>query len=132
MPVTGSTNLIASMSIAGIPPFNGFWSKLLIIVAAVQAGRYGYAFWAVLASVLTLASFMKVMKYAYYGSLNEKWQKVKEVPVFMKAGMIILAIVCIVAGALLMPEIRQKFLLNASDVLLQGVRYSVTLLKGMQ
>jgi len=62
MPITGATSLVASMSIAGIPPFNGFWSKLIIIIACVQANRLGYAFWAVLASILTLASFMKVMK----------------------------------------------------------------------
>jgi len=87
MPVTGSTSFIASMSIAGIPPFNGFWSKLIIIIAAVEAGRYGYAVWAVIASVLTLASFMKVMKYAFLGTLRAKWENVKEVPFFMQISM---------------------------------------------
>jgi len=87
MPITGTTSLVASMSIAGIPPFNGFWSKLIIIIACVQANRLGYAFWAVLASILTLASFMKVMKYAFFGKLREKWNKVEEVPVFMKLAM---------------------------------------------
>ena len=88
MPVTEGTSLIASMSIAGIPPFNGFWSKLIIIVACVQADRPVYAFWAVLASVLTLASFMKVMKYAFFDKMKEKWEKVKEVPAFMKLAMV--------------------------------------------
>ena len=39
MPVTGSTNFIGILSISGIPPFSGFWSKLLIILAAVAAGH---------------------------------------------------------------------------------------------
>ena len=131
MPVTGSTNLIASMSIAGIPPFNGFWSKLIIIVAAVRSGHNGYAFWAVLASILTLASFMKVMKYAYYGKLRERWNKVREVPIFMKLGMIILALICIGGGLLLIPEAKSDFLINATNVVSEGIGYGIMILKGL-
>ncbi|MGB2661887.1 MAG: proton-conducting transporter membrane subunit [Candidatus Omnitrophota bacterium] len=131
MPVTGTTSLVASMSIAGIPPFNGFWSKLIIIIAAVQAGRYGYAFWAVLASVLTLASFMKVMKYAFFDRLKEKWSQVKEVPLFMKLSMGTLAVICLVGGILLLTGINEFFVGSASQVLLEGVKYAVLVFKGI-
>ncbi|NQT90619.1 MAG: NADH/ubiquinone/plastoquinone (complex I) [Candidatus Omnitrophica bacterium] len=131
MPVTSGTSLIASMSIAGIPPFNGFWSKLLIIIAAVQARHYGYASWAVIGSILTLASFTKVMKYAYYGKLREKWNRVKEVPIFMKLGMMMLAFICLVGGILLIASINGVFLSRASDVLLGGVNYATTILRGV-
>ncbi len=131
MPVTSGTSLIASMSIAGIPPFNGFWSKLIIILAAVQAGRYGYAFWAVLASILTLASFMKVMKYAFYGKLKAKHNNIKEVPGFMRMGMLILALVCIVGGILLAPGYK-AFLGNAQDMLLVGRDYAGLVLEGIK
>ncbi|MCG2821771.1 MAG: monovalent cation/H+ antiporter subunit D family protein, partial [Candidatus Atribacteria bacterium] len=132
MPITGATSLIASMSIAGIPPFNGFWSKLIIIIAAVQANRLGYAFWAVLASILTLASFTKVMKYAFFGKLRDKWNKVEEVPVFMKFAMIILALICVVGGVLLIFNINEVFLKPASDVLLEGTKYADIVFKGIQ
>ena len=132
MPITGTTSLIASMSIAGIPPFNGFWSKLIIIIACVQANRLGYAFWAVLASILTLASFMKVMKYAFFGKLREKWNKVEEVPVFMKLAMVILALICVVGGVLLIYNINEVFLKPASDVLLEGTKYADIVFKGIQ
>ena len=132
MPITGTTSLVASMSIAGIPPFNGFWSKLIIIIACVQANRLGYAFWAVLASILTLASFMKVMKYAFFGKLREKWNKVGEVPVFMKLAMVILALICVVGGVLLIYNINEVFLKPASDVLLEGTKYADIVFKGIQ
>jgi len=132
MPVTGTTTLIASMSIAGIPPFNGFWSKLIIIIAAVQANRLGYAFWAVLASILTLASFTKVMKYAFFGELRKKWSEIKEVPFFMKIAMVILALICVVGGVLLIPNINEVFLKPASDVLLEGTKYADIIFKGIQ
>jgi multicomponent Na+:H+ antiporter subunit D len=122
MPVTGNTNLIASMSIAGIPPFNGFWSKLLIILACIEANRIGYAFWAVLASILTLASFMKVQKYAFWGKLSENLLNLKEVPRLMQLAMIILAIICIVGGFLLIPLFK-PFLKSATDILVSGLNY---------
>jgi len=128
MPVTGTTSLIASMSIAGIPPFNGFWSKLIIIIACVEAGRYGYAFWAVLASVLTLASFMKVMKYAFFATLKEKWAQIKEVPFFMKLSMSLLALICLIGGVLLVPAVKEVFLYKAAEVLVQGTQYAVMIL----
>jgi len=132
MPVTGTTTLIASMSIAGIPPFNGFWSKLIIIIAAVQANRLGYAFWAVLASILTLASFTKVMKYAFFGELRTRWSGIKEVPFFMKIAMVALAIICVIGGVLLIPNVNQIFLKPASDVLLEGTKYADIIFKGIQ
>ncbi|NQU94621.1 MAG: monovalent cation/H+ antiporter subunit D family protein [Candidatus Omnitrophica bacterium] len=128
MPVTGGTNLVASMSIAGIPPFNGFWSKLIIIIAAVQAGKPWFAFWAVLASLLTLASFTKVMKYAFFGTLKEKWNKVKEVPVFMKVSMLALALICVIGGALLISGVNEGFLGSASNVLIEGTGYAKVIL----
>ncbi len=124
MPVTTTTNLVASMSIAGIPPFNGFWSKLLIIVAAVQADRYGYAAAAVVASILTLASFAKVMKYAYRGDLRERWNGVQEVPRPMQWAMAALAVVCLAGGLLLLPALRELFLHPAAKVLLNGTAYA--------
>ncbi|MBN2120628.1 MAG: NADH/ubiquinone/plastoquinone (complex I) [Candidatus Omnitrophica bacterium] len=132
MPVTAGTNLIASMSIAGIPPFNGFWSKLIIIVAAVQAGFYGHAFWAVLASIMTLASFMKVTKYAFFGRLKDKLNNVKEVPFSMKLSMIVLACICVAGGVLFFSAINQAFLQKASGVLSGGLSYASEVLSALQ
>ena len=130
MPVTGTTALSASMAIAGIPPFNGFWSKLFIIIAAVEAKRYGYAFWAVLASVLTLASFMKVMKYAFFGTLKARLVWVKEVPLAMKLSMSALALICLVGGVLFLPEVKEIFLHRAAEAIAEGSRYAVMVLRG--
>ncbi|MFH1594653.1 MAG: monovalent cation/H+ antiporter subunit D family protein [Candidatus Omnitrophota bacterium] len=132
MPVTGCTGLIASMSIAGVPPFNGFWSKLIIILAAVQAGRFGYAFWAVLASLLTLASFTKVMKYAFFGNLKSRWTKVKEVPIAMKLSMVSLAIICVLGGVLIISSVSDVFLKSASDVISSGTDYARLVFKSIR
>ena len=129
MPVTGTTTLVASISIAGIPPFNGFWSKLIIIIALVQDERFVYAFLAVLASILTLASFMKVMKYAFFGKFRENLSRIKEVPFFMKLSMATLAFFCLVCGILLLPGVNEVFLQGAKDVLLEGTESLAVILK---
>lgn len=123
MPVTSATSLIASMSISGIPPFNGFWSKLIIIAACIQANHFAYAFWAVLASILTLSSFMKVQRYGFFGELKENLSKVKEAPFFMKVSMITLAVFCLASGLLILNVANVNFLSAARDVLLTGKEY---------
>jgi multicomponent Na+:H+ antiporter subunit D len=128
MPVTGATSLIASMSISGIPPFNGFWSKLFIIVAAVQAEKYGYAAWAVIGSILTLASFTKLQKRAFYEEPKEAAQVAKEVPVLMQASMIGLALLCVFMGVLWIPQIRDSFFMAAAKALQEGFVYATHIL----
>ncbi len=58
MPITAGTSVLASLSIAGLPPLSGFWSKLLVVIALWQTGHQGYAVTAVVASLLTLAYFI--------------------------------------------------------------------------
>ncbi len=128
MPVTANTNLIASMSIAGIPPFNGFFSKLIIILACIEKGYTGYALAAVLASVLTLASFMKVQKFAFWGQLKEKYKNIKEAPLAMRFSMIALAVICCLGGLLLLPQL--KFFLNdAVSAVREGTNYATIILR---
>ena len=102
------------------------------VVYVVEAGKIGYAFWAVLASLMTLASFMKVMKYAFFGKLGNKWDQVKEVPPFMRLSAIILAAVCLIGGILLFPAIKGAFLKGASDVLSNGLNYASIVLRSIQ
>jgi multicomponent Na+:H+ antiporter subunit D len=123
MPVTGTTQFIGAMSVSGVPPFSGFWSKLLIIIAAVQAGRIGYAFWAVVASLLTLVALMKVVRYGFQGPLKPELAHIKEVPILMRLPMEVLAVGCVLGGGLLIPGIRELFLGQAVNVILYGHNY---------
>jgi len=129
MPVTGATSTIGSLSISGIPPFNGFWSKLFIIIGLVQAGRFTLAVLTVLVSVLTLAYYLKVQRFAFFGTLKERWSKIKEVPGIMCASMIILAVVCIGTGVLFYP-LMKVVLEPAVAVLQEGTKYSALILGG--
>jgi len=129
MPVTGGTSLIGSLSISGLPPFNGFFSKLIIIIACVQAGHPGFAFWAILGSILTLSAFMKVQKMAFFGALKEKYAQIKEVPFLMSLSMIILAVLCIATPLLLLPQIKDVILTPAVDAILNAESYRALVIR---
>jgi multicomponent Na+:H+ antiporter subunit D len=124
MPLTTFSALIGSMSISGVPPFNGFWSKLIIIVACIQAKQYFAGFIATIVSFLTLSYFTKVLKYGFYGKSEVNYENIKEVPGTMVVPMIILSLCCIFMGLLLLPHIRQYFLDNVVNVLQQGTIYA--------
>ena len=129
MPATSATSFVASMSISGIPPFNGFFSKLIIIIAAIMAKFYLLAILAVIVSIITLASFLKFQRYAFYNQREyPKEHGPKEVPFPMVFSMIVLSIVCLLLSLLAFPGIREAFLTPAIDVLTDPLKYSTSIL----
>jgi len=129
MPITGCTSFIASMSIAGVPPFNGFWSKLIIIMACIQSHHFSLAALAVLVSIMTLVSFLKVQKYVFFGEPKQELKDKKEVPFAMCFSMILLAFLCIIMGALLLPGVKELFIDPAVNTLVNGKEYISLVLK---
>ena len=98
MPVTTLSSLFASCSLSGIPPFGGFWSKLLIIFACIQAGHLAIGIMAALGSVLTLAYFLKIQRLVFFRKLPEYLAGIKEVPFLMCVAMVLMALVCLGLG----------------------------------
>ncbi|MDI6794253.1 MAG: proton-conducting transporter membrane subunit [bacterium] len=128
MPVTSATSLVATFSIVGIPPFGGFWSKLLIIMAAILAGHLVLASLAVLASILTLAYYLRLQKETFFGQLKDEFKAIREVPALMCFSMIILAFLCTGMGLLLLPRAKEVFLGPAAEVLGNSLKYASTVL----
>ena len=53
-------------SLAGIPPFLGFWSKLAVFIAAVHAGLIWVAVIGILGTVVGAYYYLKVVKILYF------------------------------------------------------------------
>jgi len=116
MPVTGTTSVIALLSTAGIPPFSGFWSKLLIIIALWQAGHPGFAALGVAASVLTLAYFLSMQRRVFFGKLAERCSRLEEADAWGLAPALALAAVTVALGVAA-PWLFQTFLLPVRSIL---------------
>jgi len=129
MPVTSATSFIASMSISGVPPFNGFFSKLIIIIAAIMAKFYLLALLAVVVSIITLASFLKFQRYAFYNNPEtDKNKNIREVPFPMGFSMVVLSIICVLLSLLVIPEIRDAIITPAINILTDPLKYSTSIL----
>jgi NADH-quinone oxidoreductase subunit L len=97
MPVTFGCFLVAALSISGVPPFNGFFSKELVYDGALESGTVFYIA-AVCGSFLTAASFLKLGHAAFLGKEQPVFSKLKEAPLLMLIPMLTLAGLCILFG----------------------------------
>jgi len=133
MPQTCIIFLIAAFSISGLPPFNGFVSKWMIYQAAFEKsteGGIGYLFVTVVAlitSVLTLASFIKVTQSVFFGQSRKELEDVKEAPAIMLIPMWIMAILCVFTGVC--PNLVNKYLIApATNAVLDITGYIDTMM----
>ncbi len=123
IPVARRTALIASLSIAGVPPFGGFWSKLLIVVACIDAGQLGLAIAAVAFSVVTLAYQLRLQRGCFERPAPSTGAEVVPgTPALMAAPMLALSVFCVGLGLLALPGLAQPLgIVPAVAVLTQGV-----------
>ena len=125
LPFTRASCTVASAAIAGIPPFSGFWSKLILVIAAIQAHFYWVAAIIVFVSLCTLIMYLKVQRYVFLGELPENLQEIKENRGSMLVAMLLLTCLCVLMGLLLLvPSLRSSILEPAVKVLVDGVSYS--------
>jgi multicomponent Na+:H+ antiporter subunit D len=110
MPITGVTCLIGSLSTAGVPPFSGFFSKALIVVALWKAGFTFYAGFAVALSLFTLAYFLVLQRKVFFGKLSDTLSTVREAGWELTLPAVILAAVTSGMG-LMIPLLLNTFLL---------------------
>lgn len=97
MPVTATICIIAALSISGMPPFNGFASKIVLGKAAGEFNVF-LKYILTLASAFTFASFFKLIKYTFFGKQNKELGTIQEAPLLMIIPMVILSFICIFLG----------------------------------
>ena len=71
-PTVALAMLVALLSLGGIPPFSGFFGKLLVFGAAVQSGMFWLAIVGVLTSVVGLYYYLTVIKIIYRPGTDER------------------------------------------------------------
>ncbi len=104
MPITHVTFLIASLAIAGIPPFAGFFSKEEILLAAYHSNKLVYGI-GLFTAVLTAFYMFRLYFSIFWNktsspmlSKGERAEHHNEGPISMKLPLIILAVCTVAAG----------------------------------
>lgn len=101
MPYTALAALIASLSISGIPPFNGFAGKWLVYCSTFLAGGLllVYGVLALFISSVTSANFIKYFTGIFTRNISRiNASVIREVPYSMSLSQLVLCILCIVFG----------------------------------
>ena len=97
MPFTTVFFLLGAMAIAGIPPLNGFASKILIYESVYRFNPLLTAI-ALVVSVLTAVPFVKAFSSAFLGPELREFKRVREAPKAMLLGMTVLAVIAVFIG----------------------------------
>ncbi|MFB6130655.1 MAG: hydrogen gas-evolving membrane-bound hydrogenase subunit E [Salinigranum sp.] len=117
LPITAAVATVACLSMAGIPPFNGFYSKELLFdaswEAAVHAGGLAYLFpaVAVFGSVFTFLYSIRFLM-LFYGQRPEGLGHVHRPPVTMLVPAVLLGL--LVVGISLFPEAAINLLIGSA------------------
>jgi multicomponent Na+:H+ antiporter subunit D len=94
MPVTAFVFWVAAFSISGVPLFNGFVSKGMVLMAAEEANIW---LW-VLLEIASFGTFLSFLKLGYFAFLRPGDTKASDPPLLMQAGMLGAAFLCILIG----------------------------------
>lgn len=97
MPITHLTFLIACITIAGIPPFSGFWSKDEILVAAYEHNKIIFGVQYLVAGITAFYMFRLYFN-IFWNRQPEYHHAPHESPFTMTLPLMILAVLSMVAG----------------------------------
>jgi len=100
MPWTHWTFLIACLTIAGVPPLSGFFSKDAILMAAFGSGHYLVFGVALATAGLTAFYMFRIYFMAFQGNLNNESAHPHESPILMRLVLVVLAILSSISGFL--------------------------------
>jgi len=97
MPITSFCLALSLLGLAGIPPLNGFWSKLILFSAAVDGGYAWLALAGLVNTAISVAYYLLVIKRMYMDETSIK--AIKEPFIFISVLVFATAII-IVTGLL--------------------------------
>ena len=100
MPITATCFFIGALALSGMPPFNGFWSKITIYLATAEAHQWWATIIAISCGLLTLVAMVHAAYRVFWSEPRDPaaTASVREVPAMMLVPMVALAVVCIVLG----------------------------------
>jgi len=89
--------MIVMMSMAGVPPFVGFWAKLQVLQAVVNIELIWLAVLAVLLSVIGAFYYLRIIKYTYFDDSDDDAPEITA-PVDMKIALSFNALLLLALG----------------------------------
>jgi len=118
LPITAGAFLIGCLATAGIPPTNGFMSKIFLYQAAFNAGRPIIGIVSIIVSAVTLAYFLKIFITIFFGPETKIIKEIRFPTLF---ALLLLSFVIILLG--LSPTAIDTMITPAVEALLKVSTY---------
>lgn len=100
MPITFTAFFVGAISIIGLPPLGGSWSKWLLVLSAIEADYILVVAAFMISSILNIAYLIPIVTQAFFGSIKEEnfilKKKISEAPVFCWLPTVITAVGCFI------------------------------------
>jgi multicomponent Na+:H+ antiporter subunit D len=101
-PVLSVLFLLSAMALAGLPPLSGFFAKLLLVMAAIEAEAWVAGGLALFVGLLTLYSMTKIWSYGFWAAGSRESQQIPCLSSGQKWGMytpiFFLSVGCLLLG----------------------------------
>ena len=114
-PLIAMALTMALLSLAGMPPLPGFWSKWLLILSAIYSGLWWLAFIGVFNSVLAVLYYLWLIQRLFFSEPTEDVLESHEVHPAIKVSLILLIGIMVVIG--LYPQILYQLAFMAAEAL---------------
>jgi len=118
MPLTAAIFALSLFALTGMPPLNGFISKLTIIMATVEANMAWLGIAVIVNSVISAAYYLRTIKALLQPISQKKVEEAKEGPLVMLIPLLIMAGLIVILG--IFPDTLIDFARSAATALLGG------------
>jgi len=103
MPLTMAAFTVGALSMIGVPPLAGFFSKWYLLLGSVEAGHWGFAAALVFSSLINAVLFFRIIEIAFFEPLSGHHGDVhhvtvEEAPASMLLPLLVTAVLLIVVG----------------------------------
>ncbi len=104
MPFTMGAFVVAALSIIGVPPTCGFFSKWYLISGGISAGQYGFVVALLFSSLINVILFFRIIEIAFYEPFGNDHahtsqpECIKEAPLTMLIPLLIVAVGLVIVG----------------------------------
>jgi multicomponent Na+:H+ antiporter subunit D len=104
MPFTMGAFVVGALSIIGVPPTCGFFSKWYLISGSIQAGHYGFMVALLFSSLVNVILFFRIIEIGYYEPVQDheaheaQKESIAEAPLTMLIPLLIVAAGLVAVG----------------------------------
>lgn len=112
-PVLGLSLALCLFSMAGIPPLVGFFAKYFVLYSAIENGYYFLSFVGILASVVSAAYYLRIIRVIHFDSVSESADSLETTTLTSTHSYVIAVLTLFIMLFILSPSL----VLNSSNLL---------------